>query len=496
LEEYSGDVLVIGSGGAGLRAAIAAKERGAGKVLLLSKGTAGLGTATIISYGALASSGFGLSVEEHFQKTLETGYFTNNQSLVKRLCEDAPARIRELREKGARFAEIKYGVVAEGRFPILGRGMIETLLSWARSVEVQIVSWITAVDLVVIDERVVGCLGVTAAGKTILLRANAVVLCTGGASAIFRFHDNPVTNLGGGVAMASRCGVEVRDMEFVQFYPLLISAQGLPRVLTPPLLVEEGRIVNDIGEDILEKYGLLHLRPIAVRGRDKLSIAIYKEMAAGRKVFLDAREARQSDELTGSSDREMLQVLEARYQSKSRLLPVIPCAHFTMGGIAIDEHCKTSRPGLFSSGEASCGLHGANRMGGNALTETLVFGYRAGNEAASFSAERKSCDIKDLKEQNLLGQFPNYKTGKRGPSQALRELQAVMWQGCGPARDANGLSAALEKVETLKEEGLSCDRQADLGFALSVFNGLETAKIILKSAIERKESLGAHYRVD
>lgn len=494
MEEHSVDVLVIGSGAAGLRAAIAASE-GSTKVLLLSKSTAGLATATIISYGAFASSGFGLSIEEHIRKTIETGHNENDPLLVKILAEEAPERIWELRHRGVQFRETPYGVVSEGRFPVFGRQTIESLLTWAKDVNVRIISWVTAVSLIVNDGRAAGCVGVSADGKAVVFRAKAVVLCTGGASALFKFHDNPVTNIGDGYAMASRCGVKLRNMEFIQFYPLLINEQHRPRILAPPSLVEKGKVVNDEGEDIIGKYGLSDLRPVAIRGRDKLSAALYQEMMQGRAVFLDIRGVNRNDVALEPADRAAFEILEARYQSGSKPLPVMPCAHFTIGGVLIDEHCRTTMEGLFAAGEAACGTHGANRMGGNALTETLVFGHRAGNAAAAFSADCKYKRTGGLNPKNLLEGQNNYRTGRHRPSTALRFLQSVMWQDCGPVRDSKRLSLGLKQVDTLREEGICCDRPENLGFSCAVRNSLDTARMIIVSAIERKESLGAHYRL-
>jgi succinate dehydrogenase/fumarate reductase flavoprotein subunit len=493
-EKESVDVLVIGSGAAGLRAAIAARQRGA-SALLLTKGTAGLGTATVLSFGAFTSAGFGLTTEEHVRKTIETGHRRSNPSLVKILAEEAPARIGELMAHGSRFSHTRFGAVAEGRFPIVGRPITETLLAWALGVGVRIRDWITATTLVTdgSSSRVAGCLGVTARGEAVLIRAKAVILCTGGASALFRYHDNPVTNIGDGYAMAANCGAAVADMEFTQFYPLLISAGDLPKILAPPALVERGKVVNILGEDVREKYGLAGVKSVAVKGRDSLSVAVYRERIQGREVFLDLRQVG-GDIAAPGSVREMLRVLQGRYQSASRLLPVTPCAHFTMGGVVIDEHCRTSRQGLFAAGEAACGVHGANRLGGNALTETLVFGYRAGEAAAASCAEGASGRRGGTASPDLPEVGREYTAGKHEPAAALRVVRETMWENCGPVRDGEGLSSALKVVEALKREGLTCAGRERLAACWSVWNGLETARMMIKASIARKESIGAHWR--
>ena len=195
-------------------------------------------------------------------------------------------RLEELCLRGAPLRRKRFGFVTEGKFPILGRPVVETLLQWSTNAGVIIAGWITATKLLKIDGRVAGCVGVTSRGKTILLKAKAVVLCTGGASALFQYHDNPFTNIGDGYAMAVECGATMQDMELTQFYPLLIHAKGMPAVLSPPGLAEKGRVVNDIGEDLREKYGLADVKAVAVKARDKLSAAVYTEIMDGRKVFL------------------------------------------------------------------------------------------------------------------------------------------------------------------------------------------------------------------
>jgi len=493
MDEFRTDVIVIGSGAAGLRASIAARENGAG-VLLLSKGTAGLGTSTILSYGAMASGGFGQSIEEHIKRTMDTGYNRNDPDLVKTLCEEAPACIWELRHKGLQLRETSHGVVAAGRFPVLGRQIIQSLMMWAEEASVPVVSWVTAVSLIINGERVVGCVGITAQGKPVILKAKAVVLCTGGASALFKFHDNPITNTGEGYGMASRCGVELKDMEFIQFYPLLIYTDRHPRILAPPSLVEKGKIINDVDEDIVAKYGLSGVRPIAIRGRDILSVSLYREMKEGRKVYLDLRGLRSTDAVLEPADRQILNFLEERYQSRFNLLPVMPCAHFTMGGVVIDENCGTSRKGLFAAGETAYGLHGANRMGGNALTETLVFGRRAGKAAAAFSLEQRFKKTRISNTEYLGADMADSLRGELRPSSVMRKLRTIMWEKCGPARDRRGLSQALQEIRKLKEEGVACATSMDRVWGLAALNSLEAARVIVESASKREESIGAHQR--
>jgi fumarate reductase (CoM/CoB) subunit A len=491
--EYRTDVLVIGSGGAGLRASIAAAEEGQ-EVLVLSKTTAGLATSTLLSYGAFGSSGFGMSAEEHFQSTLKVGHGRNDRTLVRILAEEGPARISELRERGVPFKENRNGVAAEGKPPILGRRTIDVLLKWAAESRVRIMSWTTAVDLLEDAGRVVGCLAITNQGGPIIIRAKATILCSGGASAIYKLHDNPVSNIGDGYALAHKCGAELKDMEFIQFYPMAIHSCVSPETIVPPFLLGSGRIVNVLGEDIITKCGLTNTKSLAIQERDALSIAVFKETEEGRQVFLDIRGISQGSLKTGYQ-REFLNMLRLRYGSDERLLPISACAHFTIGGVAIDEYCGTSKKGLLAAGEVACGVHGANRMGGNALTETLVFGYRAGRTASRVCAELSHGKDKSPAEEHLRKHVLKSTNGRYSPSGMLKTLQDVMWTYCGPVRSEQGLLVAHGRIEKLRNEGISSEKPQELAHALSLVNSLDTAKLIVEGALRRKENIGAHYIV-
>ena len=491
--EYQTDVLVIGSGAAGLRASIAAAEEGQ-EVLLLSKTTAGLATSTLLSYGAFGSSGFGMSVEEYVQSTLKAGHGRNDPGLVRILAEEGPAGISELKERGVSFKENRNGVVAEGKPPVLGRSTINVLLKWATETRVRIMNWTTAVGLLEDAGSVVGCLAVTNRGEGIIIWAKATILCSGGASGIYKFHDNPVSNIGDGYALAHQCGAELKDMEFIQFYPMAIHSCVSPETIVPPFLLGNGRIVNALGEDIAAKYGLTNTKSLAIQGRDALSIAVFKESQGGRQVFLDIRNISEGD-LKAKYQREFLDMLRLRYRADERLLPISACAHFTIGGVTIDEHCRTSKKGLIAAGEVACGVHGANRMGGNALTETLVFGYRAGRMASLLAAEYSHRRNRNLAGEYLQKHLLKPANGRYSPSGMLKALQGLMWSYCGPVRSGQGLRVALGRIEKLKSEGINPGKPEKLAYSLSLLNSLDTAKLIVESALKRKENVGAHYKV-
>ena len=491
MDEYRSDVVVIGSGGAGLRAATAAKEEGC-SVVVLSKCSPGLATCTAISNGAFGSSGFGLSEDEYYNTTMEVGYHLNNPSLVRVLSEEAPLRLQELEQKGVRFKQSHTGVVTLRRPPDSGREAVDALLNWGRTCGVHFINWFTVARLTTENGRVTGCVAIGKDGHILTIHARAVIICTGGASAIYKFHDNPSTMLGDGYALAHQAGALLRDMEFIQFYPLIAIEPHAPKTLIQPFLGDLGQIINDKGEDLLEKYGLTKAKPVAIKARDRLSRAMFKEYLQGSNVYLDLR-ALPEDKWNSPFAHNVRETFVRRFRADTKPLRMIPVAHFTIGGCVIDDWGNTSAEGLFAAGESACGLHGANRMGGNALSETLVFGYRAGVSAARYAKEARQTG--PGKAATLFSPTP-FAQGKWKPAEALAALREIMWNDCGPIRWKKSLLQAQEQVQQVMEEGVRCNSTGDLSKAVAVSNSMWTASAIIQGALHRQESIGAHYRED
>jgi fumarate reductase (CoM/CoB) subunit A len=491
MDEYTTDVVVIGSGGAGLRAATAAREEGC-SVVVLSKCSPGLATCTAISNGAFGSSGFGLSEDEYYNTTMEVGYHLNNPSLVRVLSEEAPLRLQELEQKGVRFKESHTGVVVLRRPPDSGREAVDALLNWGRTCGVHFINWFTVARLTTENGRVTGCVAIGKDGHILTIHARAVIICTGGASAIYKFHDNPSTILGDGYALAHQAGALLRDMEFIQFYPLIAIEPHAPKTLIQPFLGDLGQIINDKGEDLLEKYDLTKAKPVAIKARDRLSRAMFKEYLQGSNVYLDVR-ALPEDKWSHPFAHNVRETFVRYFRADTKPVRMLPVAHFTIGGCVIDDWGNTSAEGLFAAGESACGLHGANRMGGNALSETLVFGYRAGVSAARYAKETRQTG--PGKAATLFSPTP-FAQGKWKPAEALGALREIMWNDCGPIRTRDGLTRALEKIDRLTVEGVRCVEARELSMSVAVTNCLSTARAIAEGALERKESVGAHYRED
>jgi fumarate reductase (CoM/CoB) subunit A len=486
MDETITDVLIVGSGAAGLRAAIAAAEAGC-RTLVISKGTPTLGSATLMSDGFFASSGSDLSLEDHIRMTEESGYHLNNPELVRIFCAETPERLQELQRRGGGFT-ISPGGMRAPKIR-LGRSAIPSALErWAVEAGVAFRGWTTATDLLVHEGRIAGSL-VLSRGRNIIVRAKATILCTGGTSALFLFHDNPVTNVGDGFTLASRAGANLRDMEFAQFYPFVTNQPGAPRILLTPPLSDVGKIINDHGEDLVEKYSLGGFIPLGVKARDRLSRALFQEHLAGRRAFVDLRTMTDADWKHPNAGEKLRGLLEGRFHAGITPVPVMPAAHFTMGGIEIDVDGFTGKEGLFAAGEATCGLHGANRMGGNALSETLVFGSRAGRAAAEYAKSHGFPKITTVKPRST-----SHRKDGASPLALLRRLKEGVWKHCGPVRTTAGLEEGISLIEELKRKDVRCSNAVDAEWAATLDNALGTARTIFEAAIARRSSIGAHYR--
>jgi succinate dehydrogenase/fumarate reductase flavoprotein subunit len=289
-------------------------------------------------------------------------------------------------------------------------------------------------------------------------------------------------------------------MEFIQFYALAMAEPGKPPIIVHPGVADRGRLTNDKGEDILVKHNITE-RPAAAKARDQLAQAIFREIQeCGQGVHLDLTGGSFHDDsldhLTASNWQYLVRVIRADQQP----FRVAPVGHFVMGGVSIDTDGQTSVSGLFAAGEAAGGLHGANRMGGNALSECIVFGTRAGRAAAGHALQIRSSPDKQVFGA-LEGAIPMFKSepGGGSPADLKAKLRQIMWEYGGIIRHETGLTEGLNQLEKLEEQArnLSPGESAkELTRILELQLGLITARIILTAALRREESRGAHYRTD
>ena len=521
------DVLVVGAGGAGMYAAVAAAREGR-SVLLLDKGLVGRGGATIMAQMTVAAA---IGHEEpddwtlHLEDTLEAGRGICDEPLSRMLCARAPERILEMERWGTRWARegghIKQ-VTAPGHrrrrccyvdFLSTGPAVAATLRHQvATAGRVRRVSNVAAIEVCVADGRVRGAIALDlSTGSLVTIAARAVVLAAGGLTKIFR-RNSASTNMGGEAYwLALQAGAELVDMEFVQFFPIAHLAPrlvGMDPIMWDPFRYKlGGRLLNGRFEEFIHRYGGEDEGRYTAP-RDLASYAILKEVEAGRGsphggVYLDFRHLPEAT-LRAAFGPVIDRLLANGIDLTRMPVEVAPTAHYHMGGIAVDERLETRVAGLFAAGEAVGGPGGANRLSGNAISEALVFGERAGTFAAEAAGgadpgwsptyvDRARAELADLRAREGRG---------RAPGVVQAELQDVMWEHAGPFRTRDGLERALARVHALGHELPDLTMAAGDVFNLDVQEWYElramlaSAEAVVVSALQRTESRGAHQRLD
>ena len=550
------DVLVIGAGGAGLRAAIEAASHGV-KVGLVCKSLLGKAHTVMAEGGAAAAMG---NVDDrdnwrvHFADTMRGGQYVNNWRMAELHAKEAPDRIKELEAWGALFDRTPDGRILQRnfgghRYPRLahvgdrtGLEMIRTLQDHAIHQAIDVHMEQTVISLFKDGERVVGALGYDRErGRFRLFRAKATVLATGGVGRAFTITSNSWEYTGDGHSLAYHAGAALQDMEFVQFHPTGMvwppSVRGI--LVTEGVRGEGGVLRNKDGrrfmfDNIPENYrsqtadneeeGWRYTqgdknarRPPELLTRDHVARMIQREVREGRGsphggVFLDIAWIR---ERLKNSEEHIKKKLPSMYHQFMQLagiditkeaMEVGPTTHYIMGGVRVDGTTQMSTvPGLFACGEVAAGLHGANRLGGNSLSDLLVFGRRAGEHAATFSREHGGAVPREAEvEAAITGALePFERPGPgEGAYQIQHELQQTMQELVGIVRREEEMQRALKTVLALRSRanriGVTGNREYNPGWhtALDLRHLLTISEAITRSAIDRKESRGGHFRDD
>jgi len=522
------EVLVIGAGGAGMYAAIAAARNGA-RVLLLDKSLIGRGGATVMAQMTVAVA---LGEQEpdrwtdHLADTLAAGRGLCDEMLATLICRDGPARIRELADWNVGWTKegnhLKQ-VTAPGHnvprcvfvdFLNTGPAVTKTLRAQvARSDAITRISGLSATALVTRDGRVTGAVALDVeGGGPVTIAARAVVLATGGLTRLYR-RNSASCNMGGDAfALALDAGAALVDMEFVQFFPIGHLAPrlvGMDPIMWDPFRYKlGGRLLNGNFEEFIDRYGGSD-DGVYSAPRDLTAYAIVKEAEAGRASpnggaylsFEHVGEAALRDAFGPVIDR----LAKNGIDLTQRPIEVAPIAHYHMGGIRVDETMQTGVAGLFAAGEAVGGASGANRLSGNAITEALVFGERAGRFAAR-SAKTTTNGYQDADAATAIADIHRL-AESGGDSVAFgplfAELQDLMWEKVGLLRNGDALRQALARIRAMRSEDLPRMRPGDKGgFALGVQEwfdlraALISAEAIALCALARTESRGAHQRED
>jgi len=512
------DLLVVGSGGAGLWAAIRAAEAGA-RTLLVDKGLVGRSGNTVMASGLSVVGPWHLpgdGPEVLLHDTLEGGQFLNNQKLVRILIDETPKRVAELEAWGLTFDRQEDGrcvLLQSGghRYPRVlvrsdrvGLAIAKTLRRRALQVGVKCQEDTIVTALLTSGERVVGATAIDSRlGEFVVFAAKAVVLATGGIAQLYPMSTSMASNSGDGVALALRAGTVTVDMEQVQFFPICLV---FPSSVKGFALGLRDKLVNRLGERFMERYD-----PERMEGstRDIMSRAIYSEIKAGRGtehggVFHDVREA--PERLFVSYLDQYNFCLKRGLDLKKEMAEVAPAVHYFMGGIEINDGGETNLAGLYAAGEVAGGVHGANRLGGNSLADLLVFGARAGESAGRWGLGSQAAEVdpQQVKEQDQ--RIHSVLEGKNGgirPIEVKRAIQEIMWEKVGVVRSRRSLTEALQRLNQLEKDlsqaSVTCKgllHNQELVSYLEAENLLLVGKAIATSALVREESRGAHYRED
>lgn len=490
--------LVVGAGLAGLFCALKMAPR---PVTVLSPKPLGFGASSAWAQGGVAAAvGEGDSAHAHAIDTGIAGAGIVDMDVAERVAAEAAARIEDLARWGTPFdrdAEGHYQLSREAAHSVnrvvrvsgdrAGREIMAALIDEVRRTpSIRIVEGITAVDLAVADGRVIGVytrkLG-DKYGEPILIRARATVLAAGGLGGLYAVTTNPPGVRGHAMGMAARAGAIIADAEFVQFHPTAILTGADPAPLATEALRGEGAIlVNELGERFMPA---IH-EDAELAPRDVVARANFRQIQAGHKVFLDTRQCLGEKILTAYPTVAKY-CHDAGIDPVKDMIPVTPAAHFHMGGVKVTERGRSSLPGLWVCGEASCtGLHGANRLASNSLLEAVVFGARIAEDIGGLEPIRmalppfEGIDWDEAKGEEVEARLRNHP--------AVQELRQIMSTQVGVERNDEGLRSALKRIAILEKTATGVTR--------SFLNMTVSATLVAAAALKRTESRGGHFRTD
>jgi succinate dehydrogenase / fumarate reductase flavoprotein subunit len=557
-ETHEYDVLVIGAGGAGLRAAIEASAAGV-KVGLICKSLLGKAH-TVMAEGGMAAAMGNVddrdSWKVHFADTMRGGQYVNNWRMAELHAKEAPTRVHELEAWGAVFDRTKEGKISQRnfgghRYPRLahvgdrtGLELIRTLQDHGIHQGISVHMEYTIVSLLKDGDRVVGAFGYDRErGRFRIFKAKAVVVCTGGLGRAYAVTSNSWEGTGDGVSLAYHAGAELLDMEFIQFHPTgMIWPPSVKGILVTESVRGEGGVLRNkdgkrfMYDDVPENYraqtstdpeeGWRYTqndktakRPPELLTRDHVARCINREVKAGRGsphggVFLDISWIKEKIPNSAEHIKRKLPSMYHQFMQLANLditkepMEVGPTTHYAMGGIRVNgETQATNVPGLFAAGECAAGLHGANRLGGNSLSDLIVFGKRAGEYAAKYAKENSAGKVNDAQVEaaykEALEPFERPAGGSsEGPYQVQYDLQNMMQANVGIVRLQNEMEFALDGIQKLKARAAKVAVQGHLEYnpgwhtAIDLKHLLTVSEAITLCSLDRKESRGGHFRED
>lgn len=532
----SHDVLLVGGGGAGLRAAIAVSEFNPKLSVAVVSKVYPMRSHTVSAEGGAAGViKSGDSLDEHAYDTISGGDWMCDQDAVEAFVNEAPKELLRLEHWGCPWSREPDGHVAVRPFGGMknertwfaadktGFHMLHALFQTSLKYDPikRYDEWFVT-KLLVDDGRVQGVVAIELmSGKMQCILAKAVIICTGGAGKVFPFTTNANIKCGDGMSLAFRAGVPLKDMEFIQYHPTGLPFTGI--LITEAARAEGGWMLNKDGYRYLQDYDLGKpsptpvLRSMELGPRDRLSQAFVKEFERGRTietpyghvVHLDIRHL---GEKKINAKIPFVRELCLKYQGidpVKEMIPVRPVVHYVMGGVHTDINAATTIKGLYAAGEAACvSINGANRLGSNSLTECLVFGARAGKAAAEFASSQAEPGSQIVAQaldeaRRVESQYLNKTGGRERIADIRTEMQKAMEDGAGIYRTQNSLAAAANKIAELQErfrdiaiEDHSRTFNTELTVALELSYMLDVAGAMIHSALQRQESRGSHQRTD
>ncbi len=537
VESNQHDIVIIGGGGAGLRAAIAAAEMNPQLDIAIVSKVYPMRSHTVSAEGgAAAVIKENDSFEDHMADTITGSDWLADQDAVEVFVKEAPNEMVQLEHWGCPWSRESNGSIAVRPFGGMtiertwfaadktGFHMLHTLFQTSLKYPAikRYDEWF-ATKLLVENGRCQGIMAIEMrTGHVRLIAARAVILCTGGAGRVFPFTTNGSIKTGDGMAMAYRAGVPLKDMEFVQYHPTGLPGTGI--LITEGARGEGGILVNKDGYRYLQDYGMgppepwPRLRAMEMGPRDKVSQAFVKELQKGRTikgpygdvVHLDIRHL---GEKRINAHLPFLRELASRYAGIDPVyepIPVRPVVHYMMGGVHTDVRGATSLPGLYAAGEVACvSINGANRLGSNSLTELLVFGALAGKNAAAFALEHPKVDLTVLvaqardEQERIANDFIRKGEGTERIATLRAEMTQTMEAGAGIYRDEASLRETYDQLAGLRDrfsrirlDDRSLSFNTELTSALELDFMLDVAEAIVYSALARTESRGSHQRTD
>lgn len=515
------DVLIIGSGGAGSRAAIEVDDAGL-KATIVSKGLSFRSGCT-----GMAEGGYNAvfktvdkddSIDAHMHDTLKGGSYLNDKRLVEILVNESPKRLIDLENYGALFDRQESGQIDQRPFggqtyrrtcyqgDRTGAELLNALKEEIIKRDIQCIEEVMITSLVTDNDQVIGATGLNLKDSSLIyFQAKSVILASGGAGQLYPVTSNTFQKNGDGFAIAYRAGANLVDMEQIQFHPTgMVAPESKKGVLvTEAVRAEGGKLINSEGERFMSRYAP---EKMELATRDVVARSIYQEIIEGRGtenggVYLDISHL-DDDYIDEKLETMVLQFENVGVDIKHEPIEVAPTAHHFMGGVKIDTDASTSLENLFGAGEVCGGVHGANRLGGNALADTQVFGKIAG-ESASKAAKDTMLKTDDEQVKSEASRIESLiKEGSIKPQDFKNNLKRLMWEKVAIVRDEKTLNEALKELLDMKDDLENLDvsdrtqYNTDLVTALEVINMVEICILSVKSAILRRESRGAHFRSD